>query len=757
MNPKKMHFLTFWAINGQLDIKRLKKQLEEMKSYGFDGTIFHPRYYPGSPVYMGEEYMSILSETILYAKELGIEFWIYDENGWPSGSGNGMVAEHFPDRLCQWMVYKNEQVILESRRSFNTLDREQMQYFIKSIYDGYRLGLEQEAFSYVTGFFSDEVGFLDGHGAVKEKGIPWCEEALERVEEKLGKKFEPELLFKEKEGYKAQRACYWQALADILSESFYGAVNEWCEKYGKRYTAHLKGEENLFFQIPYSGTCFSNLKKVNTPAVDALERYPGNHYYPRIASSLSRQFGDGECMAECLGGSGWGLSPENLEDYINWLAESGINRYAFHLWQYEKNSESIRDWPPNIPWGMTWKEIMPELLMRLRKRWNPVFEKQKHKYLLVAPVRGCMSEYRAEDAQNVNEHNGAGTPKTASGKISQEFGQFVEKMYASGMAYDVTQESILEEYGVLKDGKFYLGKAAYDCVIAGKGCVWNKTEFIRSTQFYHAEMFEWKSTGIEKKNRIPLEWKEQHACIIGKQLEKVLPNSNILLHDKVKEVVINGHKIEGIKEERGYVYPLTEACRADTQMDIYIHLCKNGEQHPLAFLEGSFLVKNRHPYKKKDSRQLLVEDGFYLEPMELPVNLNTGNFIEAGLPFYSGGVYVKAKHFVDENGMLEFGNIQAECAWVKVEGEEIGYVWGPDWKIKTGLETGIYEVELKLIPSTFNTYGPHHYIDGDSHLISPAQYAGEKNFADRKEAPEYTKIEDWNFVKFGIDEKKGFI
>ena len=47
----------------------------------------------------------------------------------------------------------------------------------------------------MTGFFSDEVGFLDGHGASIDKGgIPWCEEAAEQVRAELGE-FRPELLF----------------------------------------------------------------------------------------------------------------------------------------------------------------------------------------------------------------------------------------------------------------------------------------------------------------------------------------------------------------------------------------------------------------------------------------------------------------------------------------------------------------------------------------------------------------------------------
>ena len=86
---------------------RLKEQLDEMKECGFEGTIFHPRYYPDEPAFMSHEYLDILSDTILHAKKLGLEFWIYDENGWPSGSGNGKVYEHFPDRTCDWLIYRD--------------------------------------------------------------------------------------------------------------------------------------------------------------------------------------------------------------------------------------------------------------------------------------------------------------------------------------------------------------------------------------------------------------------------------------------------------------------------------------------------------------------------------------------------------------------------------------------------------------------------------------------------------------------------
>ena len=82
-----LRFFTFWAINAPLDERRLCEQLDSMRAFGFDGAVFHPRFYPGVPTYLGDEYMAVLSRVILYAKSIGMEFWIYDEDGWPSGNG----------------------------------------------------------------------------------------------------------------------------------------------------------------------------------------------------------------------------------------------------------------------------------------------------------------------------------------------------------------------------------------------------------------------------------------------------------------------------------------------------------------------------------------------------------------------------------------------------------------------------------------------------------------------------------------------
>lgn len=140
---------------------------------------------------------------------------------------------------------------------------------------------------------------------------------------------------------------------------------------------------------------------------------------------------------------------------------------------------------------------------------------------------------------------------------------------------------------------------------------------------------------------------------------------------------------------------------------------------------------------------------FYLKPLE-DHQVDCTNLTASGFPFCRVGIHVRAKRYINSNGLLKLGKIEADCALVKINGEEAGFVWGPEWQLETGLSEGVCDVELTLIPSTYNTYGPHHHRDGDRHVVSPDQYEGKKNFADWPDAPENTMIPEWSLVKFGI-------
>src|SRR5437762_5228280 len=97
----------FWSINDRLDTNKLRSQLLELKRHGYDGVIFHPRFYPNDPPYLRDDWMRILSALILEARDAGMDFWIYDENGWPSGSVGGELLRRYPDARQSWLVMEN--------------------------------------------------------------------------------------------------------------------------------------------------------------------------------------------------------------------------------------------------------------------------------------------------------------------------------------------------------------------------------------------------------------------------------------------------------------------------------------------------------------------------------------------------------------------------------------------------------------------------------------------------------------------------
>jgi hypothetical protein len=76
--------------------------MDQFLAAGFDGVVFHPRFYPNNPPYLSERYLAEVSNAILYAKSIGLAFWIYDEDGWPSGTVGGQLLKKYPQDAQRW-------------------------------------------------------------------------------------------------------------------------------------------------------------------------------------------------------------------------------------------------------------------------------------------------------------------------------------------------------------------------------------------------------------------------------------------------------------------------------------------------------------------------------------------------------------------------------------------------------------------------------------------------------------------------------
>ena len=88
--PNKYRPIPFWSWNEKLNTKETAKQIELMHGVGIGGYFMHARGGLQTE-YMGKEWFDNIETGVEMGKKLGMGAWAYDENGWPSGFGNGVI------------------------------------------------------------------------------------------------------------------------------------------------------------------------------------------------------------------------------------------------------------------------------------------------------------------------------------------------------------------------------------------------------------------------------------------------------------------------------------------------------------------------------------------------------------------------------------------------------------------------------------------------------------------------------------------
>lgn len=479
-------FLSFWAINAPLDVQALNRQMDELRELGMDGVVFHPRYYPGKPAYLSQAYMDALSGVILHAKATGMDFWIYDEDGWPSGTAGGQVMAQWPHLRIRML---HEDLTVTEEPGVDALEMGSGERFIALTHERYAAMLDQEAFDYVKGFFTDEVAFAS-HGCSLSHGcVPWCADMPER--------FRTRALFEHMPGGEEIRAEYWEYVTKRMQEQFYLPIRRWCDAHGKRYTGHLKAEESPYFQVSFSGSAIASLHAFSLPGIDVLERSLHHTCFPRLPASLSLQFGDGHALCEAMGGSGWGTSPEDEERCLTALAQQGIDTFVMHLQQFHLDEQSLTDWPPSRPCDLSWREVYPHMLRRVRQKAAKLDAFRAPDALVVMPARGAMAGFLPREAQGVNEHDGDELPDVPAARDSLALLRLTDELHRAGWCFDLTDERTYEQEAKEEAGSIRLGKRSYPHVLIASGA---KTQAVsRATP----AQTEWQITAFEGERRMP--------------------------------------------------------------------------------------------------------------------------------------------------------------------------------------------------------------------------------------------------------------
>lgn len=447
----------FWSWNEKLDAGETAEQVRVMHKAGIGGFFMHARGGLQTE-YMGDKWFENVDAAINAAHDCGMGAWAYDENGWPSGFGNGAVngmgVEYQQKYLRMTDNEPQENVICKSGEHWfyydvnpfyvDTLDSKVIAEFIKTSYEPYyeRYGNE------IEGFFTDEP-------QISRNGIPWSfvfeDEYRERYSENILEHLEE--LYLPVGDYKNTRVKFWKMVTDLFSSAFMKQIYDWCSERGLKLTGHLVLEDKLEWQLITNGACMPHYEYMHIPGMDWLGRNIYSCLTPMQVSSICEQLGKERILSETFALCGHNVSFAELKGIYEWQMVHGINLLCQHLEGYSLRGIRKRDYPPAMYYQQPWwsdYDKFNEAMSRESKILSRT--KKEAKVLVLHPQTTAWSLFDNEKNEGLTE-------------LDKRFIQIVDTLERKHILYHFGDETIMERHATVKDGKIIIGEQSYDRVI----------------------------------------------------------------------------------------------------------------------------------------------------------------------------------------------------------------------------------------------------------------------------------------------------
>ena len=472
--------LPFWSWNDRLDPQKLKEQIDWMKEQGIGGFFMHARGGLRTE-YMSEEWMQCVDACIDAAKEQGMQAWIYDENGWPSGFAGGKLLEKEENRDAHityrigtydpeaWLCYtlageKLQRVRSEtadeclnlylhiSPSTADILNSNVVDQFLEKTHEEYAKRYGDKLAENLVGIFTDEPQFY-------RWGVPYTRVMPAAFEERYGEDvFESlGLLFVEKEGYRTFRYRYWYTMQQLMLRSFGEKIYNWCEDHGIALTGHYVEEQNMSGQMSCCAGVMPFYKYMHMPGIDWLNRSVGNKVSTRQIASVAQQYGKKQVLTETYGCCGWDVTPAELKMYADFQYVGGVNRTCHHLIPYAEHGQRKRDYPSHFssinPWIREYFKDFNDYFTRLGYLLTNSHE-EVH-IAMLHPMRSAYFDYKDLDAQ----------PGNGLEKLERAFHKQLDQLADDQIPYHFLDETLLEEDGFVKGDRIGCGLRDYDVLI----------------------------------------------------------------------------------------------------------------------------------------------------------------------------------------------------------------------------------------------------------------------------------------------------
>ena len=403
-----------WIWNDKIESDEIRRRLDGMRRAGIRTVYVLPEpknFRPErirtflEPDYLTDDFMRLVREAAEYALSLGMNVWMYDEGGWPSGGACGRTVETHPRMLRKALVPRDETLPAGQAYAPGANDvaaftmengalrrvksgegfpeaRALTVYGVQlgegwttdSLQDGIGKAFVEETHERYTRFLGDILGripfmFTDEPGTGR---FPWPDGFAEKFLARFGYDLRDHLpaLFNLEEdvsGADARAREDYRALqGELFRDNYMRPIHDWCRRNGVRSTGHLDIDHLTDGCMAHGyGTVLQQLREFDVPGVDVIWRqidfprdgkpacYEGNGFFERFASSAAAQTGGTLAVTESFGVYGASLTGELARFVILHQLVRGINVFNFMCMSYTPhNALSLVERPE-------WVEEMP--------------------------------------------------------------------------------------------------------------------------------------------------------------------------------------------------------------------------------------------------------------------------------------------------------------------------------------------------------------------------------------------------------------
>ncbi|MDH4242055.1 MAG: hypothetical protein OEW48_21040, partial [Phycisphaerae bacterium] len=337
---------------------------------------------------VSEDHWDNLIRAVEACREVGLVVWIYDEEGYPSGAAGGLVLKRNPAFEALSLTHdksRKEPFALRpsyehthasnnfyaARRYPNLIDGRAVQCFIETTHEAYWLRLKKHFGKTIKALFTDEpslmavnigplpenvrknVRVVDGldENVQPLPSVPWVYDLPDQYRKRYGQdllKVRKSLFEGNDKPDRDVRRRFWSLVSDLVSERYFGRLQDWAQAHGVASSGHTLWEETPLHHVPLEGNALKALGRMDIPGLDLLNSDPEAVIYsgwltaglPASAAILN---GRRKVMTEVsdfsqrMAGKD-NASPANMQAVAAWQAALGVTEFTLYYSRGERSA-----------------------------------------------------------------------------------------------------------------------------------------------------------------------------------------------------------------------------------------------------------------------------------------------------------------------------------------------------------------------------------------------------------------------------------